>query len=121
MAVFPLTRPVFGPAIRQITAITPLYVQNTLFLTVTTSVKHYYKDGLFVRLSIPPEYAAQQLDQLFSEIFINDPTSFTMTLPSFVFDPFVVPGSPIQVPLSIPIAEDVLQLNEAERNLLPNG
>ena len=123
MAVFPLTRPVFGPAIRQIAAITSVTIQNIVYITITTTVAHYYKIGLVVRMNIPNEFGAFQLNGLFSQISsVPSTTQFVFPfVQPLLFDPFVIPGSPLQVPLTIPMAEDVLLLNQAERNLLPNG
>ncbi len=119
MAVFPILNPIFQPAIRQIAAITPTYVQDELLLLIQTTQDHLYKDGLVVRIDIPLEYEAQQLDQRFSEIVVNSATTFTMRFPEFQFDPFVIPGTPDQIPLTIPIAENVLKLNSAVQNVLP--
>ncbi len=119
MAVFPILSPVFQPAIRQIAAIIPTYVQDQMLLLIQTTQDHLYNDGLIVRLDIPLEYQAQQLNQLFGEIIVNSDNTFTMTLPAIQFDPFVIPGSPDQIPLTIPIAENVLKLNSAVHNVLP--
>lgn len=119
MAEFPILSPIYQPAIRQIAAITPSYVHNELLLLIETTQDHLYNDGLIVRLDIPLEYQAQQLNQKFSEIIVNSATTFTMIFESFVFDPFVIPGSPEQIPLTIPIAENVFKLNSAVHNVLP--
>ncbi len=119
MAVFPIPVPIYQPAIRQIAAIAPTYAFNVLSLLVTTTQDHLYKDGLTVRFQIPQENNAQQLNGLFSEIVVNSPTTFTMRFPSFQFDPFIIPMVSLQAPLTIPMAENVLLLNSAERNVLP--
>ena len=121
MAVFPYATPIFQPAIRQIAAITPVLVTgtSTLLLGITTTQDHLYKDGLIVRLSIPLEFGAQQLNGRSGDIVVNTPTQFIMSFTAFPFDPFVIPATPLQVPLSIPIAEDVQFLNSAEFNVLP--
>ena len=90
-------------------------------LLVTTTQDHLYRDGLVVRFDIPLEFQAQQLDAKFSEIVVNSATTFTMRFPTFAFDPFTIPGTPTQVPLIIPIAENVLLLSSAVRNTLFNN
>lgn len=123
MAVFPIANPIFQPAIRQIAAITSSgSFEDALTLSVTTTQNHLYKDGLVVRLSVPIEYGAYQLDQLEGEMIVTGATVFFMVIRNFgalKFDPFVIPGSPKQPALTIPIAEDVLLLNSAVVNVLP--
>lgn len=120
MAVFPYKNPIYQPAIRQIAAITPSYNQAVMSLLVTTTQNHLYNNGVTVRFNIPLEYQAQQLNGRFSEIVVNSPTTFTMTFPTIAFDAFTIPGTPQQIPLVIPIAEDVLLLNSAVHNTLFN-
>lgn len=119
MAVFPILNPTFQPAIRQIAAITPVYFQDAVLIQITTTQDHLYNDGLVVRLSIPLEFAAQVFDQAKGNIAVNSPTTFIMAFNSIQFDPFVIPGAPEQVPLVIPIAEDVQFLDSAVHNVLP--
>jgi len=122
MTAFPLTRPVFGPAIRQIASLTSVIVQNQVIVTITTTVNHYYKTGLVVRLDIPLGFGSTQLNQLFAEIVVTSPTVFTMAFnSSLIFDPFFIPSGATQAPLCIPIAQDVSILYQAVVNLLPNG
>jgi hypothetical protein len=120
MVVFPYSNPIFQPAIRQIASLSPVYSFDQLILTVTTTQDHLYNNGLTVRLNIPLEYQAQQINSLFSEIVVTSATQFIMTLPPIQFDAFTIPGTPLQVPLIIPIAEDVLLLNSAVVNTLFN-
>lgn len=120
MAVFPLATPIFEPAIRQIAALTPIYSFNELILIVTTTQDHLYKNGLVVRLDIPLENQAQQVNNLLSEIVIISPTQFSMILPPIQFDPFIIPSVSLQAPQTIPIAENVLLLNSAVTNVLFN-
>jgi len=119
MAEFPILNPIFQPAIREIAGLSAVYFQDTLLLQVTTTQDHLYKDGLVVRLSIPLEYDAQQFNQAKGDIVVDSPTTFIMAFASIQFDPFVVPLEPKQVPLVIPIAEDVQFLNSAVQNVLP--
>jgi hypothetical protein len=120
MAVFPYATPLFQPAIRQIAAISSVLQAGTYsVLLITTTQNHLYNNGLTVRLNIPLEYGAQQLNGIFSEIIITSPTQFTMTYDQSPYDPFVIPATPLQAPLTIPIAENVLLLNSAVTNVLP--
>lgn len=119
MAVFPILNPIFAPSIRQIAAITPLYFQSVVLIQITTTQDHLYKDGLVVRLSIPIEFGAQVFNQAKGDIAVDSPTTFIMAFQSIQFDPFVIPASPLQAPLVIPIAEDVEFLNSAVQNTLP--
>lgn len=123
MAVFPLIDPIFDPAIRQIAALNYTQVGNRFFILVTTTVAHKYKTGNVIRFSIPIEFGAFQLDQLNASIFVTTPIQFVVNfLNDKVFlnpDPFVIPATPKQAPLVIPIAEDVDVLSSAEHNVLP--
>ena len=119
MADFPILNPLFQPALREIAALSAVYFQDALLLQVTTTQDHLYKDGLVVRLSIPQEFGAQQFNQAKGDIAVDSPSTFIMAFAEIQFDPFVIPLSPLQVPLVIPIAEDVQFLNSAVRNVLP--
>jgi hypothetical protein len=127
MPAFPLTRPVFGPAIRQIAGLEYFTVPGFayLFVQVTTTTDHYYQTGLNVRLSIPAEFGPFELDGLFNYLLVTSPTQFVMPFEnetgSLIPAPFVIPASPLQAPLVIPIAEYVYLLSQAVHNLLPNG
>lgn len=122
MVAFPLVNPIYKPSIREIAAISSIQVQNQLALQITTTQDHLYKDGLVVRLNIPLEYQAYQLNDLFSDIAVTGTTTFVMAFTNnggLQFDPFVVPASPQQAALVIPIAEDVQFLDSAVFNRLP--
>ena len=121
MAQFPLVNPIYKPSIREIAAIATIQVQNQLAVQITTTQDHLYRDGLIVRLTIPIEYGAYQFSGLFSDISVTSPTTFVMAFTNrgFQFDPFVVPASPQQPALVIPIAEDVQLLDSAVFNRLP--
>jgi len=121
MAVFPIANPIYQPAIRQIAAFTAVYPPGLdfLLLGVTTTQDHLYNDGLVVRLSIPLEFGAQQFDGAKGNIAVSSPTQFIMAFKSIQFDPLVIPGTTLQAPLVIPIAEDVQFLNSAVHNILP--
>lgn len=119
MAVFPLIAPIFRPALRAITALSTTTVQDSMIVQVTTEVAHLYQNGLVVRLVIPEQYQAVQFNNLFGQITVTGATTFTFVVPTFAYDPFVVPGSPTQTAQVVPIAENVLLLNSAVQNVLP--
>ena len=122
MVAFPLVNPIFKPSIREIAAISSLQAQNQLILQITTTQDHLYLDGAVVRLNIPIEYGAFGLNNRFSDIAVTSPTTFLMAFTNdggIQFDPFVVPASPAQPALTIPIAEDVQFLSSAVFNRLP--
>jgi hypothetical protein len=109
--------PVYGPAMRIITAIT-----NSPFALVTTSFAHGYPNGTVVRFDIPPALGMIQLDQMTSPIVVTSPTTFTITIDTTQFAPFVIPvglSSKINVcGLSVPIGSNNDTLAPAEINLL---
>ena len=120
MGSFPIANPIYQPAIREIADLTPFYENNELLLFVETTQDHLYKKGLVVRFNIPLEYQAQQINSLFSQILIISSKAFFMLLPPIQFDPFIVPVSRQQIPLTIPISENVFLLNSAVINTLFN-
>jgi len=109
--------PVFGPAMRIITAIT-----NSAFAQVTTSFAHGYPDGTIVRFDIPPALGMIQLDQMTSPIVVTSPTTFKTTIDTLNFAPFVIPvglSSKINIcGLCVPIGSKNDTLAPAEINLL---
>jgi len=109
--------PVFGPAMRIITAVT-----NSAFAQVTTSFAHGYPNGTVVRFDIPPALGMIQLDQLTSSIVVTSPTTFTTNIDTTQFAPFVIPvglSSKINIcGLSVPIGSNNDTLAPAEINLL---
>ena len=111
------TDPVYGPAMRIITAIT-----NSAFAQVTTSFAHGYPNGTVVRFDIPPSLGMIQLDQMTSPIVVTSPTTFTINIDTTQFAPFVIPiglSSKINVcGLSVPIGSRNDTLAPAEINLL---
>jgi hypothetical protein len=109
--------PVFGPAMRIISAIT-----NSAFALVTTSFAHGYPNGTIVRFYIPPALGMVQLDQMTSPIVVQSPTTFTITINTTLFDAFVIPvglSSKINIcGLCVPIGSKNDTLAPAEINLL---
>jgi hypothetical protein len=116
MVTFPYMNPVFQPGIRIITAIT-----NGNPAVVTTSQNHLYVNGMIVRLDIPTGFGMSQANQQFGEITILTPTTFSITINTNGMDPFVVLASPAQAAISVPFAEDALQLYAAVQNIQPGG
>ena len=78
--------PVYGPAMRLISAIT-----NSTAASVTTTFAHGYVDGTIIRFDIPPACGMQQINQLTSPILVTSPTTFTVTIDTTQFAPFIVP------------------------------
>ncbi len=84
--------PLAQPAMRIITTIT-----NGFPAVVTTSFAHQYLNGLIVRLYIPQYYGMQQANQLSGTITIIDEVTFSVTIDTTDFDPFVVPVLEVQI------------------------
>lgn len=111
--------PTFQQAYRLITAIT-----NDVNAAVTTSFAHQYGTGLIVRLIVPRQYGMVQANNLSGTITVTSPTTFTITIDTRAFDPFVYPGptppvgttTPAQV---IPFGEINSILDQAYHNALP--
>jgi hypothetical protein len=101
---YALTSPVYGPAMRIISAIT-----NAANASVTTTFDHGYVDGTIIRFDIPPALGMQQLNQQTSPIVVTGPTTFIISINTTNFEPFAIPSglSPhINIcGLSVPIGE----------------
>lgn len=119
MSVFvAVTNPLLQPAMRQILAIT-----QAQFASVTTAQPHLYISGTIVRFYIPDNYRGvsygmPEINQLTSEIVVTSPTTFTVSIDSTNFQPFVVPASPKQYAQVVPIGENNSILGAAEHNIL---
>lgn len=107
----------FFPASREIAAIT-----NAPVAQVTTTFAHGYVTGIILRLYIPPAYGMTQANFLSGTIEVTSPTTFTITIDTSKFDPFVVPApnqfyinSPAQC---VPFGEENDTLEAAFRNIL---
>lgn len=125
MAVFPLARPVYKPAMRVITAITGVTFQSIIFWTITTELPHGYLEGLTVRLNIPVDFGAQLLNGTpYTIVDIPSATQFTIAIDNTIGaaqDPFVIPASSKQSATVTIIGETDFQLYQAIHNVLPNG
>lgn len=109
--------PVFYPSMRIITAIT----QNFPAL-VTTSFNHGYASGLIIRLVIPLGFGMQQANDLYGSITVTSPTTFTITVDTTYFAPFIVPVSgpaSLQYAQAVPFGEVSSTVYQATVNKLP--
>jgi len=116
---FAYPKPVFGPAMRLIAAIT-----TTNPAMVTTTFAHGYVTGTIVRLDIPPACGMQQIDQQTGAIVVTSPTTFAINIDASLYDPFSIPvGTPPWVnicPQVVPIGEVNETLLAALQNILPS-
>lgn len=119
-----IQNPIFIPAGRDILSITNA---NPALVTTTfdgiNPGDHGYNSGLIVRMVIPPEYGMQQLDQQQGVISVTSPSTFTISLDTSGYDPFVNPVQPPLQPLFtapqvIPIGEISSLLNSSFVNQL---
>lgn len=113
MAVVALTSPVFTPAARVVTNIT-----NGFPAIVTTSFSHGYMDELIVRLLVPYGWGMTQANQLFGDIIVLSPTTFSVSIDTTFFGAFVTPAIQLQMPQVVPFAEDNDTLINAVQNVL---
>lgn len=102
------------PAISEIAAIT-----NAFPALVTTTFANNYLTGGIVRLYIPHYCGMTQADKLQGAITVTGPTTFTITIDTTRFDPFVAPPSPsLTPPQVVPLGEETEFLDSAFRNIL---
>ncbi len=114
MPVIPFVQnPIFAPVINGITAIT-----NAVAAQVTTSSPHGYLDGAIIRLHIPTGFGMTQANELFGSIIVTGPTTFTISIDTTAFDPFVVPSPNVAPAQTIPIGENNNTLASSFRNIL---
>lgn len=113
MAIGALPNPPYQPAMREITAIT-----NDFPASVTTSFAHQYFSGTILRLYVPIEYGMVQANHLQGTITVTSATQFTIDIDTRLFDPFVVPGAPLQLAQSVPFGEENDLLLAATQNIL---
>jgi hypothetical protein len=107
--------PTFQRAMRIIQSIT--LGSSTI---IVTTFAHQYKSGCIVRLYIPADYGAQQLNQQFGPITVIDAVTFSLPIDSTNFDPYnAAPILPHDNPQVVPIAEINSILSEATQNVLP--
>ena len=112
-------KPVFQPSMRVVTNIT-----NAAIAMVTTNIPHQYIVGLVVRIDMPIGTGMPQINQQFGTILtIPSPTTFTISIDTTLYDPFIgSPGYPPAYsgdPQCVPFAEDNSILTGAVRNVLP--
>jgi|SRR5579872_5126477 hypothetical protein len=114
---FAIQNPVYGPAMRIISAIT-----NSANAQVTTTFAHGYPNGTVVRFDIPPALGMVQINQMTSPIVVTSTTTFTVNIDTTTFAPFSIPvGTPPQVNicgLSVAIGSANGTLAPAEVNQL---
>lgn len=76
---------------------------------VTTTVPHGYSTGFKVRIVLPFPYMLNfgmyQINEMTSLITVLSPTTFSMTIDTRGFDPFVL-GTTLQQPQVIPIGQE---------------
>lgn len=115
---YAVRKPIFQPAMRLITAIT-----NGNPAVVTTSFDNQYKTGTIIRLDIPVACGMQQANQQTGTIIVLSSTTFSISIDTTNYDPFVLPVSTnphIDVGAqAIPIGEDSAMLLAAVQNVLP--
>lgn len=111
------TLPVYGPAVKVITAITQANPA-----VVTTNTNHNYVTGTIVRLDIPYADGMQQANLQFGTIVVLSPTTFAIDLDSTFYDAFSIPVAPPPTTqicaLTVPIGEDNGILTAAVKNVL---
>ena len=113
--------PTFQLAMRVISNITQSPIAN-----VTTTINHQYIVGTIVRFDMPLGTGMPQINQQVGTILtIPTPTTFTVSIDTTQYDPFV--GSPTFPPAYagdpqvVPIAENNDILTAATQNVLPYG
>lgn len=124
MPEYAIQYPLCQPAMRIITAIT-----NSSPAVITTSFAHQYLDGLIVRLYVPAYYGMEQANKLSGIITVIDDVTFSMTIDTTDFDPFVVPVledqigdywfSKKEIANVVPYGELNSQTNGSTQNVLP--
>ncbi len=106
------------PAMREIAAIT-----NSVEAVVTTTFDHGYLTGGIVRLYIPNYFGMTQANRLKGSITVLTATTFSITIDTSFFDPFVIPTyipepAPYTSAQVVPIGEDTDHLDSSFRNIL---
>jgi hypothetical protein len=105
--------PLFQPAMRIITNIT-----NTNPAIVTTSFDHNYLTGENLRLYVSAEFGMSQINEMTGYIEVLSPTTFSISIDSTSFDPFVIPPSPKTCSQVCPVGEINSMLTAATHNVL---
>jgi hypothetical protein len=114
---FTYTNPLYEPAMRVISSIT-----NAYYPTVTTTVAHNYQPGITARFDIPLGFGMQQLNQQVGTILsVPTSTTFTISVDTRKYDPFVLPSGfppPYQDAQIVPVG-DSGDYNLALQNVYP--
>jgi hypothetical protein len=119
MAILAYPFPVYQPSMRIIASIT-----NAPVASVTTTFNHQYLTGTIIRLVIPLGFGMVQANQLFGEIVVTGPTTFTIGIDTTFFSAFSTPATfpdNTQSAQSVPIGENSNTLKAAVQNVLPYG
>lgn len=117
MAILAYPFPVYQPSMRIIASIT-----NAPFASVTTTFNHQYISGTIVRLVIPLGFGMVEANQLFGEIVVTGPTTFTIGIDTTLFGVFAAPSSfpdDAQSAQCVPIGENNNTLKASVQNVLP--
>lgn len=104
--------PFYQPSMRIVTNIT-----NASPAIVTTSFDHDYISGLIMRLDIPLEYGMQQANGQKGEITVLSPTTFSITIDTTYYDPFVNQPTGPQYAQVVNVGERNSQLTGAVQNV----
>lgn len=120
--IFAIEFPTYLPAMRIITNIT-----QATEAVITTSFNHNYISGEIVRISVPfvhgyYPWGMQQIEEQQGEILVLSPTTFSISIDTTHYDPFITPVAPDigynQRPFVTPIGEKNSMLTAATRNVL---
>lgn len=117
-------RPTYQPSMRMILSLSLAPVASVVTtLDGTTPGAHNYITGTIVRLDIPHDFGMPQANQLTGTIVVVDSTTFTITIDTTLFQPYVIPSLTAPYPKSfgqvVPIGEDNGILTAAVQNVLP--
>ena len=115
--------PIFNPSLSAITAITSVFrsLSGSWVAFITTQSPHTFVTGQIIKMLVPLDYGMQEINGAVVNVLgINAsfPNMFLIDLDIRSYQPFVVPAAPKQFAQAIPIGEQNLQLNGAERNIL---
>lgn len=120
--IFAIEFPTYLPAMRIITSIT-----QAVEAVVTTSFDHDYVSGEIVRITMPQEHGHWtwgmfQINDQQGIIEVLSPTTFSISIDTTYYDPFITPVGPDttrkQRPYVVPIGEINQILTAATRNVL---